>query len=757
MAASTETLLVDLHVKYIQSLDTRKDDLEYWLTEHLRLNGVYWGLTALDLMHHIDALDREEVIAYVKGCQHSNGGFGGHTGHDPHMIYTLSAVQILITEDAIAEIDTQQVVDYVLSLQNEDGSFRGDEWGEVDTRFVYMALSTLSLLNRLDAIDLDKPVAWLRKCQNYDGGFGSVPGAESHAGQSFVDPYMIIYSGTTDTSSSSTSTDLVGSTDLYVWNVNGTWMQPNQIFPANTTAISPQIFAGGTVVPSNPGSLYILQSNNSVGGSVAVLQTSDWAWNFPTSQLTPPPLVLGAAFTAVSNNMYVFGGNAATAKGQAVANNMLNNGYTFNTNNDAWNGLPNGPAVGFQPMCFVSSCNCIIMFGGATATDPTTNSGNIALLDLQTNTWNLQYPAQPSNNSVPAARRLHTSVCTSDKMIMFGGGTNTPIDSNVWVLDASKWPTLSWIKQSTTGQGPNGRMGHSAVVSNDGQMYIFGGWGPGVTGDNNVFSLNTTSWQWAQIGPTSNNSASSSASSPAGQSTPSQSLSATGSGSKANTAAIAGGVVGAFVAGLIVGVGFWLFRRRQSRRKIPDPNKQYVTSGQWDEDDDNDWGTQVVLSGSAQTPERSASRYSAGMTTLSHTNSVDGNRSSNYRLSQYGNATSHPSTPVTDHFWCLSYPRSVDGDSSAASVNRRTVDFDAEMMFHNVANGGNVGYSKPFEMQSDKPHAKDIGDDPVGSQATTISRHRLTLHSRDNSEDIDETLVNPSPDASEAEEKNSSA
>lgn len=37
------------------------------------IDGVYWGLTALDLMGARDALPRDEMIAYVKSCQHSNG------------------------------------------------------------------------------------------------------------------------------------------------------------------------------------------------------------------------------------------------------------------------------------------------------------------------------------------------------------------------------------------------------------------------------------------------------------------------------------------------------------------------------------------------------------------------------------------------------------------------------------------------------------------------------------------------------------
>jgi geranylgeranyl transferase type-2 subunit beta len=93
------------HVKYIQSLDTKKDEYEYWLTEHLRMNGLYWGLTALHLLRHPDALPREETIDFVLSCQHENGGFGAAPGHDAHMLSTVSAVQILALVDGLDELD----------------------------------------------------------------------------------------------------------------------------------------------------------------------------------------------------------------------------------------------------------------------------------------------------------------------------------------------------------------------------------------------------------------------------------------------------------------------------------------------------------------------------------------------------------------------------------------------------------------------------------------------------------------------------
>lgn len=83
----------------------RKDELEYWLTEHLRLNGLYWGLTALHLLGQPDALPRNEILDFVCSCLHENGGFGAAPGHDAHMLYTVSAVQILATLNAFEEFD----------------------------------------------------------------------------------------------------------------------------------------------------------------------------------------------------------------------------------------------------------------------------------------------------------------------------------------------------------------------------------------------------------------------------------------------------------------------------------------------------------------------------------------------------------------------------------------------------------------------------------------------------------------------------
>lgn len=175
------------HVEYIENHGKQEDDYEYCMTEFLRMSGIYWGVTALDIMGQLDRLDRKSIIEFVKRCQCSTtGGFAPCEGHDPHMLYTLSAVQILCTYDALDQIDFDAVVRYIVGLQQPDGSFFGDKWGEVDTRFSFCAVATLTLLNRMEqSIDVDKAIKFVMSCCNQtDGGFGSKPGAESHAGES---------------------------------------------------------------------------------------------------------------------------------------------------------------------------------------------------------------------------------------------------------------------------------------------------------------------------------------------------------------------------------------------------------------------------------------------------------------------------------------------------------------------------------------------------------------------------------------------
>lgn len=151
-------------------------------------------------MQHPDALPAEGVLDYTISCLCENGGFGAAPGHDSHMLYTISAVQILAMTDNFAELEKmipdgkRKIAMFIAGLQQSNGTFAGDEWGETDTRFLYGAFNSLSLLGymphqrpaEVPLIDVDAAIAHIRACQNFDGGFGTSPGAESHSGQVFV-------------------------------------------------------------------------------------------------------------------------------------------------------------------------------------------------------------------------------------------------------------------------------------------------------------------------------------------------------------------------------------------------------------------------------------------------------------------------------------------------------------------------------------------------------------------------------------------
>lgn len=203
------------------------------MTTHLRMNGVYWGLCALELMGRGDVLPREDLVSFVKSCwddpsKHAStdkgkakaiegqdldqmqvsGGFAPFPRHDAHILSTLSALQILAMKDALDVIDRAAVIKcqscqqrlfgmiadcaitVILSLRATDPSLEGAFYGdstqlEHDTRFLYCSVYSLLLLGAHDELVSlrDSSITYILRCMNADGGFGTGIGAESHSGQ----------------------------------------------------------------------------------------------------------------------------------------------------------------------------------------------------------------------------------------------------------------------------------------------------------------------------------------------------------------------------------------------------------------------------------------------------------------------------------------------------------------------------------------------------------------------------------------------
>jgi prenyltransferase beta subunit len=87
-----------------------KESFDFYATEHFRMSGVYWGLTAMQILGKLHLMDKDAILDWVLSCQKEDGGFGGSERHDSHLLYTLSAVQILVLCDALDRMDKGNVL-----------------------------------------------------------------------------------------------------------------------------------------------------------------------------------------------------------------------------------------------------------------------------------------------------------------------------------------------------------------------------------------------------------------------------------------------------------------------------------------------------------------------------------------------------------------------------------------------------------------------------------------------------------------------
>ena len=101
----------------------------------MRISGVYWGAACLACMRRLEDLDADALATFVAATARPGGGHGGAERHDPHLLHTLSAVQVAALVGRMDAVDAGAVMSFVASLQRPDGSFAGDAGGEIDTRF----------------------------------------------------------------------------------------------------------------------------------------------------------------------------------------------------------------------------------------------------------------------------------------------------------------------------------------------------------------------------------------------------------------------------------------------------------------------------------------------------------------------------------------------------------------------------------------------------------------------------------------------
>merc|ERR1719233_2318490 len=101
----------------------------------MKLEALYWSLACLDLVHSLDKIPSEKMIEMVKSYYHPDvGAFGSNLDHDPDLIPTLNAIQVLALLDKLSvlkegNMSVDIIVAYIVGLQKPDGSFQGNKRG----------------------------------------------------------------------------------------------------------------------------------------------------------------------------------------------------------------------------------------------------------------------------------------------------------------------------------------------------------------------------------------------------------------------------------------------------------------------------------------------------------------------------------------------------------------------------------------------------------------------------------------------------
>ena len=92
---------IEEHVEFIKTLLIKEESFEYLQMAHLKTSAIYWSLAASILLNSFEEIYPEEkqtalleYLGRVYGWE--DGGFAGNEGaNDSHLLFTLSAIQIM--------------------------------------------------------------------------------------------------------------------------------------------------------------------------------------------------------------------------------------------------------------------------------------------------------------------------------------------------------------------------------------------------------------------------------------------------------------------------------------------------------------------------------------------------------------------------------------------------------------------------------------------------------------------------------------
>ncbi|KAJ2093924.1 hypothetical protein GGI09_005685 [Coemansia sp. S100] len=364
-------------------------------------------------------------------------------------------------------------------------------------------------------------------------------------------PLLMLYGGTTKTGAKDPlSVAANGVTSLQVFDLN------NNKWYAPATANAPK---AGPVLPgcgAASGNIWVHSSQYGTPGkastAVSLLDSVHWSWSLPTEQGQLPVTRFGAAYAyaSTSKSFYMHGGVPLSDLTNTADNppGIANNMDILQPSGLTWDYASNGPARKYHTLCYMSSIDSLVLFGGSDQNIASYN--DVKTFSIKSNIW--QYSVNVEGTA-PAERILHSAVCTADSMYIFGGLhsiNDDPSDSAVWILKASGPTNFTWSKApvlaSALSTGPTARAGHSAALYGN-NMYIFGGVGPSGQ-DGTMYKLDLDKWQWTTATADQNDSS--------------------GSSNGAKTRVLVAAVVSSVLGVICIGVIAFVFYRWNRRRAV---------------------------------------------------------------------------------------------------------------------------------------------------------------------------------------------
>lgn len=201
---------------------------------------------------------------------------------------------------------------------------------------------------------------------------------------------------------------------------------------------------------------------------------------------------------SINRRMLMFGGDNMNLFYGSQHNDVWS--LTLDSTNTVWKrlypqGTPPSPRRAGSAIYDIANQRMII-FGGITDSGLT---NEVWALNFQgTPTWMQLFPT----GIAPSPRCLHSAIYDqqNQRMIIFGGENETNVFNEVWALNLNN---LTWQQLQPQGTQPASRLQHTAIYNpNNNQMIIFGGFNSG-TFYNDVWTLSLSpgTETWTQLFP----------------------------------------------------------------------------------------------------------------------------------------------------------------------------------------------------------------------------------------------------------------